>query len=874
MLGAVDRWLRRFGPLIVTFGTAVLLCGLMLFWLFGPNLAPFFKPEFPFAFQFDVETWHWIAAWGGLWTALSLGIGRVGGRRRGIIASGFLAMFMGAGTWAVGQTTYLDFSKADIAASAISAFWIGWLVFQFARLELLWSAPAPDHDTTRQPLLSLADGRDFTENFAYTFLSLFGLALDASQRIWPGAELASRKAIGQQFTPSLVFAILIVTAFLPLLTGFWLRASRDAKRQKQSFWRKDVVTPLWFALISTSVLGITLLAYYAALYASDTISAAISYATFVGVFLVFVMVIVLPHVMNYYRRRSEDSIAAYDQTPIQPMGIATFDAPALWLSYLDTLLVKVVAPLSGGTQRRFAHGYVILTLCLLSLLGLVIPRPFGLVPVVIGILLAIALGRRWAWVEEDRETASRLESTRGSNIHLGFENDLKDEALTGYAGLFILVPLTLYQIQDITGFEPIFDEQPGNILLTWIVFFGGELAKAVPFVDWWDIYGNSEVSSTGKHLTFLSRAAVDLVIMAALFQALNIWQRNRVQSMLFKDGHLDAFDPFKEKEFFQDGIVRLKGTMPQSGMDDAEDAKARSFETRVEELRKAHRLFVERTKNGHHVYYEIRKSFEEKIVEHVKQRERLLIESSSVYESPAPYSRQRLAELIDPSQHEDLRAGAQWMIERWNVLVGRPIDKLGQIARRWETLNFPDAFDDEKAIATRARRIQKMEFEKILVELADPQWSSGLRKKEISDLMQCLRRVRADVEFDFSRILSFELFGRMKTVYAVMFLSKFVLTKDHLDDDESWRLRLIAHAEGPDTEIQLGRAAMRARVYDSAARIACNHSAGDQARRDAFALLDWMSRADGSKSGRSHASMRALEVQQFIAQDGLFGVDS
>ncbi len=459
-------------------------------------------------------------------------------------------------------------------------------------------------------------------------------------------------------------------------------------------------------------------------------------------------------------------------------------------------------------------------------------------------------------MEEDRETASRLERTRGANIHLGFENDLKDEALTGYAGLFILVPLTLYQIQDITGFAPAFEEQSGSVLLTWIVFFGGELAKAVPFVDWWDIYGNEQLSSTGKHLTFLSRAAVDLIILAALFQALSIWQRNRVQTSLFKAGHLDAFDPFKEKEFFLQGVVRLRGK-----------AGAPQFDNHVDALRKAKRLHVDRTTSPY-AYFEIRKEFASQIEAHVRARTELLKDSTAIYEAPAPYSRQRLAELIEPSQHPDLRAGANWMISRWNVLVGTPREQLRQISARWQRIRFPVADQFRAQEDPAPRRIQKMEFEKVLVELAAPQWSSKVSPDDLSHLMESLRMVRDEDEFDFARILAFELFAQLQMSEAVYFLSKFVLRQQDIDEDEGWRQKVIAYAEGPDTAMRLGRAEMRQRVYDALSRIALNRSAEDSARTNACTLLKWMGQADpATASAAEYAANLAKLACEAIEND-------
>lgn len=864
--GSILRWLSAYGLRTLCFGLAVLLGGAMLFWTFRFSLGSVLGVDTEAAFTFSVGTWHWIAAWSVLWCLLSLGIVSSVGFLRGVVISGILAMSIGAGTWLATEAGTIDPTSIAAASSSLIAFWAGWMALQFARLRL--AVPAlPSKTPTRKDVQNAgASGSDLTEQFVCAFASLIGLSIAASLYLWPDASFDNRTADGDQFWVSLVFAALILTSFLPLLTGFSIKARRETVRSGRPFWRGDVVSPLSFVIMSAAVGGVTVLAFFAAAYASETISTAISYATFVGVFLMFFLVIVFPHVTNYFRRRREEQIT------ITPLGIASLDLPARWLSYLDTLLVKVIAPLSGGTQSRFSHLHVIGILSLLSLLGLIMPRPLGLAPVVLGILFAVALGRRWAWVEADRETASRLVRTNGSNIHLGFENDLKDEALTGYAGLFILVPLTLYQIQDLTNFIPPLREQQ-NILLTWIVFFGGELAKAVPFVDWWDIYGNNDLSSNGKHLTFLSRAAVDLVILSALFQALSIWQRDQVQARLFMDGHLDAFDPFKEREFFERGIARLHGELPDTNMTGHQLARAEQFKQRLDELRRQKRLAV-LGPPGQRQYFEVRSDFEKIIKHHVKERGRLLREASNVYESAAPYSRERLGDLIGKAQPDDLRAGAEWMIDRWSVLVGPPREQLRQIAQRWERSNFPNVPPEGIEEKSSYIRTQKMAFERILVELASRPWTDRINRDDVSNLMQCLRRVASEVEFDFARILSFELLGQLKTEYAVLFLSKFVLRTADLDQNDAWRRRMINQAEGPDTALRAGRSDMRERAYDAALRIACNPRAGDQARKAAHQLLVWMGSDDGAVGGQAHATILAAKAEESLEQAGLFGKDT
>lgn len=796
---------------------------------------------------------HWIAGWVAIWGCLSIAVWLVLKTRLAVLTSGLLAMGLAAGLWIASRLQFFEIeAPAEYWGMGLSV-WTGALACQFARLGMTWEKLKPalikkgPYSETEERLRE----RGFREHFVYLSISLAALVAVASQLIWMDLSLMERKATDHNFMPALGFAILIGSAFVPLTYATWRRERLLSEKSTVGFWRNDVITPFFLGMLIAGVLGVTTLAYFAASYATSGISAAISYATFIGVLALFTFVIVLPHVLNFFRKRSEDKIAEATLPAPATAGVASLAGPAKLLSRFDTLLVKIVAPLSGGTQTMLAHVHVIAVLTLLSMLGLIIPRPYGIVPIVIGIMLAISLGRRWAWIEEDRETASRLERTNGPNIHLGFENDLKDEALLGYAGLFILVPLTLYQLQDITLFIPPFEEQRG-ILLTWVVFFGGELAKAVPFVDWWDIYGDEGLTSTGKHLTFVSRAAVDLVILAALFQALKIWERNRVQTRLYEDGHLDAFDPFKEQEFFEQGIVRIPGEFPTEDMTGNRLNRANHFKAKIEHLRKANRLATAELQDGTRGYFMVQPKMEERVKKHVEKRQNLLRQSTKVFESAAPYSRRRLGELIQ-SQNCDLRAGARWMVERWDVLVGDPIERLYQLAIRWDRNGYFQNFLGDDARSKTERRIQKNEFERILVELGNAYWNQKLSRDDIGVLVECLKRVNDDVEFEFSRILAFEVFSQQRTLYAVMYLSKFVLKEEVLRQNDAWRHQLITYAGGPDYEVFLGRSDMRERVYDAAYRIFENSRSGDGAKREALELLKWMAHEDKAASGKAHA---------------------
>ena len=233
------------------------------------------------------------------------------------------------------------------------------------------------------------------------------------------------------------------------------------------------------------------------------------------------------------------------------------------LSIVDSILVFAIAGGAGATQSSIFIRYVMLfgVLGSCAAMGYWLDPPWGLVPLCWGFLVAIAISRRWAWIETDRELAMLNRRFVGPHLRIGFAQDLRDEALLSFASLLILIPLALRQAQ-ITALGADFDLFNTDLagahdLQTWIGFFGTELAKAVPFVDWAEVYdvGGADESlvrsPVAHHFVFATRILVDLVFLAALLQALSISARNATQRGLFYEGQLDRLDPFLEPREFR-----------------------------------------------------------------------------------------------------------------------------------------------------------------------------------------------------------------------------------------------------------------------------------------------------------------------------------
>ncbi|GGB57049.1 hypothetical protein [Henriciella pelagia] len=724
----------------------------------------------------------------------------------------------------------------------IAAFGVLWLGAQLLRHVAVWKTYCEAYETVSadrdKPQKKRADS-GFREFFLYPALSLSGLGLVAYLAAANGRIGAIDVAIsGDQLKPvhMATFLAFFIAAFLPLIVIITRHARLEAEARRREgqgpeILRDDVVSNASFVTTLVLIGLIVALAWGAA---GEKFSMKEDFGVFITflVLVVFFVIILAPHVMRFrndYRERQEEKIIARGRVLSAGISIAS---PGRWISYADSILVRFVAPLSGATQNGpfVPHLLVVMVILPLSALGYVLAAPWGLIPIGIAMLIALSLGRRWAWVEEDRETASRLRSTRGRKIAIGFQNDLKDEALLGYASLFVLVPLALSQLQGWTGTFGYKEEfSSNNAFIDWLRFFGAELAKAVPFVDWWEIYsvdieapysaegGNGQLA---MHLTFAARAMVDLVIMAALFQAIGLWQRSRIQHSLYKGGQVDSFEPFEEANFFERGMIK-----------DPQTKKRRA-----------------------------KRQFEERIDRHVEARKALGM-------AETPYSPRRLSELIH-STNPDVKAGALWMIEKYDVLAGSPAEQLSRLSRRFNAPRFAVAATSSEPDDEYYVRAQKGELERVLLELE--QRPDLFRDKQVDELVQILIVVKDLPEFTSAEKTSITLFERELSRKSLLALCNFIMEDDHRASKAGELLQAAIKEEfGEHSNLFMGLAPMRVDVYSAIETHGLISRSGEP--RDRIVdLLRWMGQESdemfGVKGDRAQpARERALAAANLIA---------
>ncbi len=235
-------------------------------------------------------------------------------------------------------------------------------------------------------------------------------------------------------------------------------------------------------------------------------------------------------------------------------------------SRIDSWLVYVVAPAVGVTLTKTRARYSIIALYLLpcALLAWYLPAILGIFPILAAFIVALSITRRWAWVEADRSVILRNPKVGTAQLKVGVDQDLRDEALLALLSLIFMLPLAMRQADmiasDILGQQCLFQLRDLNqcvprsqSFINWLAFFGTELAKAVPFLDWVDIYNvdsKPNIESQGPysyHIVFVARAIVDLVFLAALLQAVSSSIKLIQHKKLFFDREISILDPIVEK---------------------------------------------------------------------------------------------------------------------------------------------------------------------------------------------------------------------------------------------------------------------------------------------------------------------------------------
>lgn len=240
---------------------------------------------------------------------------------------------------------------------------------------------------------------------------------------------------------------------------------------------------------------------------------------------------------------------------------------AAFYGLVDILLVRIGAEVAGATAQSSSVRYALIagTQSSLAVMAWSLPDPLGLIPASVGFILALSVLRLWAWAEEDQNRAWLRKLSPNVSRRV-VARDHGPDAILGLMFLLLLIPIALKQADAGQLFgQRFFDGADHSDPMPWIAFFSFELVKAVPIVDWADIYlepGNFDTLSPtdpwGQHATFMARAIVDLVIIAAMLNIVSIFRRRRQQRELFSERYVNRLSLIAENEAFVEAYDRPK----------------------------------------------------------------------------------------------------------------------------------------------------------------------------------------------------------------------------------------------------------------------------------------------------------------------------
>lgn len=184
----------------------------------------------------------------------------------------------------------------------------------------------------------------------------------------------------------------------------------------------------------------------------------------------------------------------------------------------------------GLRWKRQRYRIVHMALSWFALATLALIAPFG-IAVAVAVLSFVAIFSAYAaWGESEEELANRV-----PHQERRFAGDFRDEALGWIVFLFLVAPIAVARMDSVFDILDSSDapEIVRKFSLDWVAFVLGELVRALPIVDLFEVYGLENPSGViaraglGQHVTFLLRVAYDLVIIAGLVRILTIARRQR-----------------------------------------------------------------------------------------------------------------------------------------------------------------------------------------------------------------------------------------------------------------------------------------------------------------------------------------------------------
>lgn len=346
---------------------------------------------------------------------------------------------------------------------------------------------------------------------------------------------------------------LLVTAILSLLAGFvgfHLEAKKHRAPSLVGIGQSNHITGFG-AFVGLVLLAVIVLA--AALGQLNYMNFMIPEEAGFGAFAIlgagFLVIATAPRFTNVSGVGQAMRMLRALSAPLDPIGRA--------MSLVDSWLVYSVAPTVGCTLKSIVLRYVVLTFHLAAsiVFAWYCGPPYGFVGVAWGVTASVAVARRWAWAETERAKQLAQPDLKPSQLRVDTEYDMRNTALWGLILLVLVLPVGMRQFYLATQMDDVFlaagvEDDPS----AWLGFFGVELLKALPFIDWAEVYGAegmTRIEANGPlalHAVFAARVLIDLVFIGALVQAISIsvsLSRHKRQFLMNQNVHV--LDPRIEK---------------------------------------------------------------------------------------------------------------------------------------------------------------------------------------------------------------------------------------------------------------------------------------------------------------------------------------
>jgi tetratricopeptide (TPR) repeat protein len=212
---------------------------------------------------------------------------------------------------------------------------------------------------------------------------------------------------------------------------------------------------------------------------------------------------------------------------------------------VDVFLRKILIHLTGASLETPWRRWGVFTLhfLILAAIGAFAPLTVALIAIGVALVSVLAIYRYW-----ERDEDKRIERiAEGRSNYEG--QDLRDEMFAAIGLLLFFIPLGYVRINEASAVLAGHSAYPS---IDAALFVWGELTKALPLVDWSEIFrvrnlsGVEASGAVGLSLNFFIRILFDLLVLAGILRTLDILRsQSRGDDLRAEEEALRSEDPAK-----------------------------------------------------------------------------------------------------------------------------------------------------------------------------------------------------------------------------------------------------------------------------------------------------------------------------------------